>query len=384
MIVVKSVRIFGLSLLLMGLSGISQAQSQRSPSNCDGPGPYALRVNEDLLRENLRVEEPEELPSSPSEDPNRGPQKKAQQGVCQDPRTGRTVLEQEFRLRTLEQLPLEDGSTGGDDGDEPSPGGAVRSFGRPSPNIVIGSDQRVLQSPTTSAPFRTVVKLFMTYQNDPNNPKKVFGCTGSFIGSFHVLTAGHCVFKQPTGVFSNISGWADSVLVIPGLDSAAANKKPFGQTFVTKPLRSFQSWTNDADTEGDIALITLNQAFGLGSFGLLYPSDKTLNSATAYLIGYPGDMGSTPGQQQAFVPGGGAITDYESEKVLYKIDTFKGQSGAGVYMFWNGKRAIFTVHHGGPCSSVPENCGARITHSRHGIIRGWQCADGQAIPSVCP
>ena len=145
---------------------------------------------------------------------------------------------------------------------------------------------------------------------------------------------------------ANIFGWADSVLVIPGLDSAGSPTKPFGQTFVTKPLRSFKSWTNDADTEGDIALITLNQSFTVGSFGLLYPSDNTLDSATAQLIGYPGDMGSTPGQQQAFVPGGGGITDYESEKIFYQIDTFKGQSGAGVYMFWNGKRAIFGVHHG--------------------------------------
>jgi hypothetical protein len=48
----------------------------------------------------------------------------------------------------------------------------------PLPKNVIGSDQRMIQSPTTSFPFRAVVKLFMTFQNDPTLPnKKVFGCT---------------------------------------------------------------------------------------------------------------------------------------------------------------------------------------------------------------
>ena len=249
------------------------------------------------------------------------------------------------------------------------------------PKNVIGSDQRVLQSPTTSFPFRGVVKLFVTYQNDPTVPKKkVFGCTGNMIGSFHVLTAGHCIFKQQgVGAFPNIFGWADSVVVVPGLDGFT---KPFGQTSVTKPLRTFKAWTNDADIEGDIALITLNQMFTVGSFGLAYPSVNTLDGAlVAYIIGYPGDMGSPLGRQEAFVPGGGGITDYDSEIDFYQIDTNNGQSGAGVYSFFNGKRSIIAVHHGG-CAS--ENCGARINSSKHAIIRGWQCADGQSIANVCP
>ncbi len=382
MIVVKSVRTIGLSLLLLAPFGIGQAEPTRIPSRCSGPGPFALRINPDLLREDLRVEEVEELPLSRTVDRSPGQERQARRGVCQDPQTGRTVFEREVHLPSLRRLPREDGSTGGVE-DEPLPGEVPRSDDLPGPRVVIGSDQRVIQSPATSFPFRAVAKLIMTYQNDPNNPKKTFGCTGSFIGGFHVLTAGHCVFKQPTGAFPNIFGWADSVLVIPGFDGGSSPTKPFGQAFVSKPLRSFKSWTDDGDTEGDFGLITLDQTFTVGSFGLLYPSDGTLDSTTAQLIGYPGDLGSPAGQQQAFVPGGGAITDHESEIIFYQIDTAKGQSGSGVYRFWNGKRAIFAVHHGGPCSSAPENCGGRITKFRHDKIRGWQCADGQPISGVC-
>ena len=113
----KTLHMVGVTLMLIGSCGISHGQSNRA-SNCDGDGPFALRINLDLLREDLRVEEVEELPLSPTIERNHGQERQAHRGVCQDPRTGRTIFEHEFRLQTLDRLPLEDGSTGGDEGDE--------------------------------------------------------------------------------------------------------------------------------------------------------------------------------------------------------------------------------------------------------------------------
>jgi V8-like Glu-specific endopeptidase len=378
------------TLVLLSASAVTHAQSTLpTVSRCDGPGAFSLRVNEELLRPGIPVEELQDPTPATRVVRTREQAAEAMRGVCQDPSTGLTVIESEAVLDAFARLPAEDGSTDGDEGPSeprsPAPVGVDPKFGTAvmlddggSTNIVIGADQRVIQSPTTAFPFSGVVKLRMTYQNDPFVPKKVFGCTGTLIGGFHVLTAGHCMFKQPSGDFPFIFGWADSVVVIPGLDGTT---QPFGATAVTKPLRSFKSWTQDADVEGDIALITLNKTFNLGTFGLLYLSDATLDQTNAQLIGYPGDLGSPAGSQQAYVPGGGAITGHDSGKVSYKIDTNNGQSGSGVYRFWNGKRAVFSVHHGS-CGS--ENCGARITKSRHDTIRGWQCTDGQKIAGICP
>ncbi len=55
--------------------------------------------------------------------------------------------------------------------------------------------------------------------------------------------------------------------------------------------------------------------------------------------------------------------------MYYKIDTTKGQSGSGVYRFWNNKRAIFAVHRG---STSDYNKGVRITKQRHDILRNLQ------------
>jgi V8-like Glu-specific endopeptidase len=127
------------------------------------------------------------------------------------------------------------------------------------------------------------------------------------------------------------------------------------------------------DIDSDWGVITLNTGFSLNSFGLLIASDDTLDGITPYITGYPGAKGKPKFTQQFGVPGGGKITDYDSDLVYYAIDTSKGQSGSGVYVFWKGKRAIIAVH-GGQYDS-DENRGARITKARHDMIRKWQDAD---------
>jgi V8-like Glu-specific endopeptidase len=232
------------------------------------------------------------------------------------------------------------------------------------PKQVFGTDSRVLVTPTNAFPNQAICKLIVTY---PNTPKGIAGGgTGTLIGPRHVLTAGHVLFNAAQG------GWANTIRVVPGMDG---NTWWFGSEVLRAPnfkRRSVTQWTEDQDIDYDWGLITLNTGFSLASFGLLYASDDTLDNTTAYITGYPGDKGVPKGTQQFGVPGGGGITDYDSCLVYYAIDTFKGQSGSGVYRFWEGKRAIIAVH-GGQCGD--ENRAARITKARHDMIRGWQNAD---------
>lgn len=231
---------------------------------------------------------------------------------------------------------------------------------------VFGIENRVLYTPTNVFPNRAVCKLIVTYPWTPAG--KAWGGTGNLIGSRHVLTAGHVLHKAAEG------GWAKTIRVIPGMDG---NTWWYGSELLTWPnfkQRSVSGWSEDQDIDYDYGLITLNTGFpALGTFGLLYLSGDDLDSTTAYILGYPGDKGNPMGRQQYGVPGGGGITDYDSTLVYYAIDTSGGQSGAGVFRFWNGVRAIFGVH-GGQYDS-DENRAARITKARHDQIRGWQAQD---------
>jgi V8-like Glu-specific endopeptidase len=230
---------------------------------------------------------------------------------------------------------------------------------------IFGTDSRVLVTPTNIFPNRAICRLIVTYPLTPAG--KAFAGTGSLIGDRHVLTAGHVLFNAAQG------GWAQRIRVVPGMDG---DTWWFDSELLVWPnfrQRSVTGWSEDQDIDYDYGLITLNTGFSLGSFGLLYASDSTLDNTTAYITGYPAEKGTPAGTQQFGVPGGGGITDYDSTLVYYKIDTSKGQSGSGVYRFWEGKRAIIAVH-GGQYDG-DENRGARITKDRYNRIRGWQSAD---------
>lgn len=231
--------------------------------------------------------------------------------------------------------------------------------------VVFGADSRQLYTPTNVFPNRAICHLIVRYPWTPAG--RAWSGTGNFIGTRHVLTAGHVLFKASEG------GWAQSIRVIPGRDG---DTWWFGSENLVWPnfkQRSVTGWTEDSDIDYDYGLITLNTGFNVGSFGLLYAGDSTLESSTAYLIGYPADRGTPAGSQQYGVPSGGGITDVDSTLIYYSMDTFNGQSGAGVYRFWNGVRAIIGVHGGGYDSD--ENRAARITKARHDLIRSWQAAD---------
>ncbi len=228
-------------------------------------------------------------------------------------------------------------------------------------------DDRKLYTPTNGIPNRAVCSLLVRYPTTPG--MRVWGATGCLIGSRHVLTAGHVLFKAAEG------GWATSIQVVPGMDG---NTWWFGSESLVWPnfkQRSVKGWTEDQDIDYDYGLITLNTGFPSikFSFGLLYVSNSSLDDTTAYILGYPGDLGSPRGTQQFGVPPGGGITDYDSTLLYYAIDTAAGQSGAGVYRFYKGERAIIAVH-GGQYDS-DENRGARITEERHDKIRKWQKED---------
>lgn len=231
--------------------------------------------------------------------------------------------------------------------------------------VVFGADNRVLHTPTNVFPNRAICRLVVTYPLTPAN-QAGWG-TGFLIGPRHVLTAGHVLHNASEG------GWAQTIRVVPGQDG---NTWWFGSELLTWPnfrQRSTLGWVEDQDIDNDYGLITLNTGFpALGSFGLLYLSGSNLESSNVNIIGYPGNRGNPPGTQQFGRTGG--VTDCDSCLVYYGIDTSRGQSGAGVYRFWNGKRAIVAVHGG--AYDDDENRGARITKARHDQIRAWQAQDG--------
>jgi len=78
---------------------------------------------------------------------------------------------------------------------------------------VLGDDDRIRITPTTSYPWSTIVKLRINWGGS-----NYIG-SGAIIDKNHVLTAGHCVYQNSLG------GWADSIKVSPAVDNG---NEPYG------------------------------------------------------------------------------------------------------------------------------------------------------------
>lgn len=217
------------------------------------------------------------------------------------------------------------------------------------PYSVIGTDNRIRISPTTSFPWRAMTKLRMTFPNGSQ-----FICSGALVAAKYALTAGHCVYSHDNG------GWARSIEVIPGLDGSY---KPYGSAYATR-LRSYIGWTQNRDSNYDFGLITLDRTIGNSTGWFGYASYSTVNGLTGNLGGYPGDRDSGLRLYYHY----GLINSSTTNRVYYTIDTAGGQSGSGVYRINNGSRYIFAVHTNGGTTS---NSGTRITTGRFHDLQSW-------------
>ncbi|UFP94138.1 trypsin-like serine peptidase [Gloeobacter morelensis] len=224
----------------------------------------------------------------------------------------------------------------GPDGDNADPGA----------DSVIGTDNRVQITSTTTFPYRAVTKLNVQF------PYGAGGCSGILIAAKYVLTAGHCIYSPSSG------GWATSVQVIPG---QSGSYQPYGAYSATY-IRTFSSWTSYSDPNYDMALITLNSSVGNTTGWMGYGYDSTIVGTTGNIAGYPGDKGGSTMWYD-----NDPVISASTYRVTYNIDTYGGQSGSGVYQSSGSTLTVFATHTNGGSS----NSGTRIDSSKNSTLGSW-------------
>lgn len=234
--------------------------------------------------------------------------------------------------------------------------------GAPQPTFIFPPDDRERITPTTSYPWSTVAKLHM-YMNGA-----IVGvCSGALVDSFHVLTAGHCVYFWKDSVEV---GWVDSVRVTPGADSGYA---PFGDAWATR-FRTYVAWTENADPRHDWALLTLDWNIGqlTGWMGLLTtdPADSVY-FGDVETAGYPGDLDEGQNMYHAKAEGCGA-DDY----IHYTwLDTAEGQSGSPVWRSDISGPYVVSILAYSSNSLYACNWATRLDGQKFDDILAWSAAD---------
>jgi V8-like Glu-specific endopeptidase len=234
---------------------------------------------------------------------------------------------------------------------------AARSEARATPEVVIGTDDRVRVMATTTYPWRSICSLLITAADGT----RWIG-TGWLAGPRLVVTAGHCVYIHDHG------GFARSVTVIPGRNAAA---EPYGRS-TQSDLRTVVGWASLRNSEYDYGAILLRNgsAFGarVGSFGFAAYADSDLRGKLANLSGYPGDKPT--GTQWYHALG---IKGVSARRLVYDIDTAGGQSGAPVWRRTGSSRIAVGIHTNGASSG---NSATRIVVPVRNNIVAWRTAAG--------
>ncbi|MCK4312169.1 MAG: trypsin-like serine protease, partial [Candidatus Cloacimonetes bacterium] len=226
------------------------------------------------------------------------------------------------------------------------------------PRTVFPPDDRVRITPTTSYPWRTICKLFVTFPDGATG-----GCSGAIIDGFHVLTAGHCIYSH------NHGGWATSIEFVPGLDE---DYMPYNHAWATY-LRSYTGWTQNQMHEHDWGVVTLDRNVGnyVGWMGR-QTADwwSAIYTGIVNVAGYPADLcGGLCLYWDA--DNGRTATEHNH---WYYMDTFGGQSGSPVWRYDGDSRYILTIHAYGDDGSS-SNHGTRLNQDKFERIITWTESD---------
>lgn len=240
---------------------------------------------------------------------------------------------------------------------------------------VQGTDDRVLVSDTTAAPWSAVVKVEMDF--DGNGTYEYAG-SGSMISTNDVLTAGH-VLWDPT------YGYAKSVRVTPG---QSGSSEPFGSAIATSSdlhvpdnyiAAGGVAFYNTA-LAYDIGVINLSADLGdsTGWFDTQAVSGSDVSGTTVYTAGYPGDL---LGAQYMFTTSG--IVSFTHDNNMYYTDTldsYGGQSGSPVWWYdaATGTQTLVGVHTFG---GFTYNGGTLLTDEFYTLLNTWT-ADATASATI--
>lgn len=237
-------------------------------------------------------------------------------------------------------------------------------FLMPGINSVIPPDGRVKVTGTTTYPYRAIAKLSITFPSGITA-----GCTGWFIGSRTVATAGHCVYQAAYG------GWATSATAYPGKNGSS---NPYGSSTAHR-FFSVTGWTQNGDWNYDYGAIQLNSALGdtVGWFGFRWQSSNTF-SGKYTVTGYPGDKPSGTMWRMSENPGIKGVNTYH---LFYSIDTYGGQSGSPVYHYYGSSCSAggvdscsVAIHtYGTGSQPFPQyNSGTRIREAVFNNLLSWK------------
>lgn len=209
------------------------------------------------------------------------------------------------------------------------------------PFKILGEDDRTQVSDVTQAPYNTLAKILITFNN--GTVSRTYFSSGFLIDDSNILTAGHSVFDPDYGQVTRIQ------IAIGGGDK-------------TKPVATYElgpeaihvnpAYAADNNQHGeDFGLIHLDKPVtGITKFFKL-ADEATINSligntTKVELAGYTNHDASKIDSLVPWTATGNLVSGVQNEPkmVLHNIDTQSGQSGSPIFIEKDGEYQVVAIH----------------------------------------
>ncbi|MEI7982948.1 MAG: hypothetical protein WCI71_14955, partial [Bacteroidota bacterium] len=202
----------------------------------------------------------------------------------------------------------------------------------PQPEMVNGNFTALSYISTPAAyPWQMNCKLFMTF-TDGGGGLHYYVASGSLIDDKHVLTAGHVVWDNASGL-----GWATEIIVVPGFENG---NQPYGNSY-SGALWSWTGWVNSGDYNHDMGIVELTRPVGCitGFFGYGYSNDDNFFATTTFNnASYPAE---SPYDGNYMYYQYGTYDEVYANLCYFHSFGYKGQSGGGSYAILSGNRYMY-------------------------------------------
>lgn len=213
-------------------------------------------------------------------------------------------------------------------------------------NVINGTDDRVPVPAPHAWPYTAHGNLSLSFGGKFRNG------SGVLVGRRHVLTAAHNIFPRlgpaPSAVFFNAAQHGPHL--------------PMGSEAVVDAF-AHPRWTKLGDPDWDFALLLLDGAVGMeaGFYEMSALAQQQLETMVFEITGYPQEKPETMWRDR------GRLSKVLTERLLYSIDTSKGQSGSAIWCpLQGGKPTVTGVHTFG---EVTGNEGVRLTAEKISVMR---------------
>ncbi len=229
-------------------------------------------------------------------------------------------------------------------------------------------DDRERITNTTSYPWRTICKLFIT----ANDGTQFIG-SGFIVDDFHILTCGHCIYIHENG------GYVSEVVVVPGMDE---DFYPFMYAYAIN-YRTYTGWIDDEMVEHDWALVTLDRSIGsfTGWMGIKTATpSSSIYTGVLNTAGYPFDLDD--GDVMYFDSDLGEYADEYNH--WYWMDTAGGQSGSPVWQNDGDDPYVLSIHAYEYENGTYANFGTRSNQDKFDRLDTWLAADSSSTPNDKP